>query len=556
MISSFNTAYNGGYHTHCKYTARIGFRGYESGIRHKSAIGGPPHTVRICILTQADTLAWTQHYVDAFRERAEVLTVGPGLTATDLENWGVDEFAETLVPNDIDVALTDDLDLRAVLPADWVPDLLVGISKGGVALRTLPDTLICPSVYLSIDTWQSPGDYVDAQCYDFTFAAQRTFVDRLRAAGAANVSWLPLACNPAAHFPTGIEPDLDIGFVGNIILPVHQQRHELLKRLQDSFSSVAVTRAFGDEVCNLMARGRIAFNHCAVFDVNMRIFEAMAMGRPVLTNRDAERNGLFDLFEDGKHMIVYDNEEDIVNEAAYYLNHPKEREAIARTGYENVLAHHTYLHRVDTILETVRDQVPALIDSESITGGRIDQDFANFVPYGARHVVDFGLNLHPFADELRARGTMEITGIASNTLSNEAYSRILRLDFPSDWPRNVDTVVLPDTTLLHHETKDAIRRARNMLTPGGTLIVRLSKHNFSTGLGISSFDQLESALSECGLHLNLGHVDESPGNAGVVVRARKRTRVLRRIFDEGFRDLPEMDRQDLSDWVTALGEFY
>ena len=40
--------------------------------------------LRICILTSADTLSWTQHYVDAFRQRANVITVGrrPGPLAT------------------------------------------------------------------------------------------------------------------------------------------------------------------------------------------------------------------------------------------------------------------------------------------------------------------------------------------------------------------------------------------------------------------------------------------------------------------------------------------
>ncbi len=521
-------------------------------IRHE----GATHTVRICILTQADTLAWTQHYVDAFRQRAEVITVGPGLAPDELGNWGVDQYADRLVPNDVDIPLTNDLDLRIVLPDGWDPDLIVGISKGGVALRTLPDTVICPSVYLSIDTWQSPGDYVDAQCYDFTFAAQRTFVERLRAAGAANVEWLPLACNPATHFPADATPNLDIAFVGNIILPVHQQRHELLKRLQEKFTSIAVTRAFGDEVCAIMARGRIAFNHCAVFDVNMRVFEAMAMGRPVLTNRDSERNGLLDLFEDDKHLIVYDNEHDIVERVEYYLDHPNEREAIARAGYDHVTAHHTYLHRVDTILETVTAHVPALKNTNPNLGGRVDHRFANLVPYGAKQVVDFGLNLQSNADEMKARGVTEMLGIAAESAAKDAYSHIYSLDDASDWPREVDVIVLPETTLLHEKTRDAIRRARNLLAPGGTLILRLSAHDFSTGLGIATFNQLELALNECGMHLNMGNVDEAPGDTGVIVRARKRTRVLQRIFEDGFRDLPDMDRQKLNDWVAELGEHY
>ena len=481
--------------------------------------------MRICILTQADSFAWTQHYVDAFRQRGEVLTVGPGLSDADRANWGFGNAALQPVSNDIEVTLTPDLDLRTVWPAGWEPDLVVGISKGGIALRVLPDAITCPSVLLSIDTWQSPGDFVDAQQYDFVFAAQREAVERLRAAGASNVEWLPLAANPNAHFPVDIETDLDIAFVGRIVLPVHRIRHELLNRLEESVSSFLFTQAYGDEVCEVVSRGRLAFNHAAVRDVNMRIFELMAMRRPVLTNRDSEHNGLLELFEDGKHLIVYDGADDVVEKARYYLDHDDQREAIAQAGFELVMAQHTYLHRVDTILEAVRKRVPLFasrtMESSEITGHAL----ADLVPHGAKKVVDFGTTAGIHAEQLRARGVEELTGVSGTATQNGHYDAVVPLTDPEQWPREQDALLLSDTTLLHNQTKGAIRRARNLLVPGGSLIVQLTAHDFSAGFGIATFNQLNSALCECGLHLNIGRVEETGGGANIIVRARKRTRV-------------------------------
>ena len=73
--------------------------------------------------------------------------------------------------------------------------------------------------------------------------------------------------------------------------------------------------------------------------MNLRFYEAMATGSMLLANRLTPASGLFELFEDRKHLALYDDEnlEDLVE---YYLEHPEEREAIAREGHAAVLAGH------------------------------------------------------------------------------------------------------------------------------------------------------------------------------------------------------------------------
>ena len=141
----------------------------------------------------------------------------------------------------------------------------------------------------------------------------------------------------------------DISFAGSIALPIHQERHDLVTRLQSEFTVNARTSLYGHALNRLCCSGTLTFNHSAVRDLNMRIFEAMAMGVPLLTNREAEANGLLDLFEDGTHLIIYNNAEDLVSKARAYLGDDAARERIATTGRAEVLARHTYEHRVQTI---------------------------------------------------------------------------------------------------------------------------------------------------------------------------------------------------------------
>jgi spore maturation protein CgeB len=82
-------------------------------------------------------------------------------------------------------------------------------------------------------------------------------------------------------------------------------------------------------------------------DINMRCFETMATGTMLLTDRISH---IEELFEDKKHLVLYDGLDDMIEKAKYYLDHDEEREKIAQAGYEEVMAKHTIQHRIDVIL--------------------------------------------------------------------------------------------------------------------------------------------------------------------------------------------------------------
>ena len=47
----------------------------------------------------------------------------------------------------------------------------------------------------------------------------------------------------------------------------------------------------------------------------------------------------------------FDGTEDLLSKIEYYLSHDKERKAIAENAFQKVSENHTYLHRINTMLE-------------------------------------------------------------------------------------------------------------------------------------------------------------------------------------------------------------
>ncbi len=95
-------------------------------------------------------------------------------------------------------------------------------------------------------------------------------------------------------------------------------------------------------------------------DLNMRCFEALGTGSFLLTDWVPH---IDEVFEDGKHLVLYRSLDEAVDKAKYYLAHDSEREKIAQAGYEHVMANHTIDHRAGVMLERIN----SLIAANSVT---------------------------------------------------------------------------------------------------------------------------------------------------------------------------------------------
>ena len=84
--------------------------------------------------------------------------------------------------------------------------------------------------------------------------------------------------------------------------------------------------------------------------VTMRVFDVMACGGFVLTERN---DALLELFTEGVEVECYTSLEELVEKAAYFIEHPEEAAAIAARGLLAITEQHNIDDRVARILQTL-----------------------------------------------------------------------------------------------------------------------------------------------------------------------------------------------------------
>lgn len=228
--------------------------------------------------------------------------------------------------------------------ADWGEDALKGFIPYEVS--KIPH----PNVFWASDTHISPESYQwrlnHARHFDTVFCAQQKAVDNFRRDGIKNVHWMPHAVEPLAYPKQTTIKKYDVCFVGHIN---SENRIDALDRLFRVFPNFWYGQRTFEEAAEKFGESKIVFNISITDDLNMRTFEGMATGSLLLTSRNAEVESVF---EDGRHLVLYDNLDDMIDKARYYVEHEEERERIACAGYEEVMAKHTFEHRVKQVLET------------------------------------------------------------------------------------------------------------------------------------------------------------------------------------------------------------
>jgi glycosyltransferase involved in cell wall biosynthesis len=224
---------------------------------------------------------------------------------------------------------------------DWGEDGLTGV------LPYTPFDTPKPMAYWASDTHLG-YDYrlATARKADYVFCAQKKAVDDMKRDGIPNPIWLPHAVEPQAYPKFDLlAKKYDICFVGHVS---SGNRVKALDRMFKEFPSFYYGQRLFEDASRKYAESKVVFNIAMKEDVNMRCFEALASGSFLLTDYVPS---IDEIFEDGKHLVLYRTLDEAVDKAKYYLAHDDEREKIAQAGYEEVIKKHTIQHRVSRILE-------------------------------------------------------------------------------------------------------------------------------------------------------------------------------------------------------------
>lgn len=101
-----------------------------------------------------------------------------------------------------------------------------------------------------------------------------------------------------------------------------------------------------------LAEGKVTVQNSRHKEITRRIFEGMACGSMVLTDRLSKETNIDSLFTEGQDIVYYDNMSDCISKINYYLSEEgkEDLERITENGYRQVMEHHTQKQRVETII--------------------------------------------------------------------------------------------------------------------------------------------------------------------------------------------------------------
>lgn len=239
----------------------------------------------------------------------------------------------------LEALLHQPCDLLLVIKGEAIPPGLILGQEGRTALWYPDDLLVTTHgpIHIAYNGWP----------FDIVYGISEWDLGEYKKLGCEDVRHLPMACNPKVHrrLPN-IEKKYDICFVGSL----HPERKKLLARLRKSFN-VHYAHVFGEDMVRTFNESRIVLNlpigGMKSGNLAHRVFEALACGSLLFTSQPPIPDGLF---EDRKHLIYY-GDENLEELLCYYLDHEDARNTIAEAGRQEVLAHHTVRHRVETILQ-------------------------------------------------------------------------------------------------------------------------------------------------------------------------------------------------------------
>lgn len=86
-------------------------------------------------------------------------------------------------------------------------------------------------------------------------------------------------------------------------------------------------------------------------EITRRIFEGMACGKLVITDRLPKETNIDSLLVENEDIVYYDSIEELAQKISYYQENKEERNKIASNGRQKVLKNHTQVQWVDKIIE-------------------------------------------------------------------------------------------------------------------------------------------------------------------------------------------------------------
>lgn len=228
------------------------------------------------------------------------------------------------------------------------------------------DNNFCPGVL-------TPRDFNHAIVeYDHVFTTKSQNVARYQALGQQNAYYIPSAFDPGVHRPIlgrdsrYHENPFDVTFVGTydksrepMIQAIGWDRLHVwgsdwkhYSRFESHHERITASAVYYHDYADIISNSKVSLGLLREEAEDLhtqRTFEIPACGALQIAPRNQEIS-LY--FKEDKEIVLFETNDELKEKVNFYLTHPKERQSIAKKGYERVLRDgHTYLDRTREILK-------------------------------------------------------------------------------------------------------------------------------------------------------------------------------------------------------------
>lgn len=266
------------------------------------------------------------------------------------------------------------------------PDLVLAMAQAPMtqqALKRLKKDGVTTAMWFVEDHrlfmyWKNFAPFYDI----FAVIQKEPFLSKLKEIGQENALYLPLAAQPDFHKEVPVSSvderkwGADLSFMGagypNRRLAFREFIHHDFKIFGTEWDGdhvlapsvqMAGRRVSSEECVKIFNATKINLNlHSSVGTdelvtggdfINPRTFEVAACGAFQLVDN---RTLLAEAFREGE-LATFTSLDDLQAKIDHYLKHPDERKAIAAKGQKRVLAEHTYVHRMQALIDFTAERI-------------------------------------------------------------------------------------------------------------------------------------------------------------------------------------------------------
>lgn len=255
------------------------------------------------------------------------------------------------------------------------PDFVL-VTKGETLQRELVRNLREESK-MGIVNWFPDNPFYDPLVmesldeYTLFFVKDPYIVEEIKKLGATNVLYLPFACDPEIHKALNLNPEeisyygSKLSFVGSLYpyrvkileafsncnLKIWGSRWERISPRSPLLSKHQRKEVIGWEQAAVFNASFINLNiHHPndIYGVNMRVFDIAGSGGFQLVDY---KKGIERVFSPRNEIVTYRSLEELKELVNHFLENAEERKTIAKKAQERAHREHTYILRVQEILE-------------------------------------------------------------------------------------------------------------------------------------------------------------------------------------------------------------